>query len=358
MGTSALLCFEQKDKSVIATQVLHSGEPDYTGRILLRNYNEPKKAFNLVSFCRVLAGVGGDLNELSWSNVKQPRIRIKGFTDIVGDGKPYTYPTILDLCTDIGMDINYIYLYKNNQWFLVTYKYNDGRPCMLKLKALTYVSTGCIRSLSMDSKYPTGLTTLPVFFVLKEDLEQNGIRCNAAKRVYAETTVIGKRGISRIIKQFEGGLSPAEKRTTGLKKNLPIFLAQRGYSICCANSSPAGVEDISSVCAKNGADIITTNDETVFVVSRNLGKYTEVSLIDASLRSQMLSADGLVQLLCVGDTANGPFEWYWRLNIPEFTRVRGSVFEDWHSVKAMWTKSEMEQFIKTVDTKLERTLEI
>ena len=104
MGTRSNIAYEQADGKVIVTYCHYDGYPEYNGRILDKHYNNKVKA-------KELANVGY-LSSLK-STIAE------SIEDRVHQDKPVVYDNIRQYLNDVNWDIEYAYLYSNEQWYIL-----------------------------------------------------------------------------------------------------------------------------------------------------------------------------------------------------------------------------------------------
>jgi hypothetical protein len=107
MGTRSNIAYERPNGQVVVTYCHYDGYPDYNGVILNENYDTPKQAEELAN--------QGYLSSL------QPTIEesLEGRANIE---PPQIYHSLHSYINDINFDIEWIYLFKNNQWYVAEHK--------------------------------------------------------------------------------------------------------------------------------------------------------------------------------------------------------------------------------------------
>ena len=103
MGTRSNIAVERPNGQVIVTYCHYDGYLEYNGLLINEHYNNQKKAEELAN--------QGYLSSLK-TTVQES---IEGRANIE---PPMVYHSLHSYLNDIGWDIEWIYLYKNNQWYV------------------------------------------------------------------------------------------------------------------------------------------------------------------------------------------------------------------------------------------------
>ena len=103
MGTRSNIAYERPNGQVVVTYCHYDGYPEYNGVILNENYNNQSKAEELAN--------QGYLSSL------KPTIKesLEGRANIE---PPQIYHSLHSYLNNINFDIEWIYLFKNNQWYV------------------------------------------------------------------------------------------------------------------------------------------------------------------------------------------------------------------------------------------------
>jgi len=103
MGTRSNIAYQRPNGQVIMTYCHYDGYPEYNGLLINKHYNNQKKAEELAN--------QGYLSSL------KPTIEesLEGRANIE---PPQIYHSLHSYLNDINFDIEWIYLFKNNQWYV------------------------------------------------------------------------------------------------------------------------------------------------------------------------------------------------------------------------------------------------
>ena len=104
MGTRSNIAYEQADGKVIVTYCHYDGYPEYNGRIINKYYNNKAKAKELANV-GYLSGLKSTIAE--------------SIEDRVHEDKPKVYDNIRQYLNDVNWDIEFAYLYSNEQWYIL-----------------------------------------------------------------------------------------------------------------------------------------------------------------------------------------------------------------------------------------------
>jgi len=107
MGTRSNIAYQRPNGQVIMTYCHYDGYPEYNGLLINKHYNNQSKAEELAN--------QGYLSSL------QPTIEesLEGRANIE---PPQIYHSLHSYINDINFDIEWIYLFKNNQWYVAEHK--------------------------------------------------------------------------------------------------------------------------------------------------------------------------------------------------------------------------------------------
>ena len=107
MGTRSNIAYQRANGQVVVTYCHYDGYPEYNGVMLNEHYNNQKKAEELAN--------QGYLSSL------QPTIKesLEGRANIE---PPIIYHSAHTFYNDVQFDIEWIYLFKNNQWYVAEHK--------------------------------------------------------------------------------------------------------------------------------------------------------------------------------------------------------------------------------------------
>ena len=103
MGTRSNIAYERPNGQVVVTYCHYDGYPDYNGVILNENYDTPKQAEELA-------------NQGYFSGLK-PTLK-ESLEGRANHEAPMIYHSLHTYMKDINCDIEWIYLFKNNQWYV------------------------------------------------------------------------------------------------------------------------------------------------------------------------------------------------------------------------------------------------
>ena len=103
MGTRSNIAVEQPNGEVVVAYCHYDGYPEYNGQLLNDHYNTTKKAKDLV-------------NQGYFSSLK--KTVAESIEDRVHKDKPFTYPNLDAYLEDVQFDIEWICIYKDNQWLV------------------------------------------------------------------------------------------------------------------------------------------------------------------------------------------------------------------------------------------------
>ena len=102
MGTRSNIAYEQPNGEVIITYWHWDRYPTYNGQVLNDHYNNPKKAEEIA-------------NQGYISSLK-PTVQ-ESIEDRANHDAPIKYNSLNAYLNDIAWDIEYAYIYSNNQWY-------------------------------------------------------------------------------------------------------------------------------------------------------------------------------------------------------------------------------------------------
>ena len=107
MGTRSNIAYQRPNGQVIMTYCHYDGYPEYNGLLINKHYNNQSKAEELAN--------QGYLSSL------KPTIEesLEGRANIE---PPQIYHSLHSYINDINFDIEWIYLFKNNQWYVAEHK--------------------------------------------------------------------------------------------------------------------------------------------------------------------------------------------------------------------------------------------
>jgi len=107
MGTRSNIAYQRANGQVVVTYCHYDGYPEYNGVLLNEHYNNQKKAEELAN--------QGYLSSL------KPTIKesLEGRANIE---PPIIYHSAHTFYNDVQFDIEWIYLFKNNQWYVAEHE--------------------------------------------------------------------------------------------------------------------------------------------------------------------------------------------------------------------------------------------
>lgn len=103
MATISNIAYEQANGKVIVTYCHYDGYPENNGRLIDKHYNNKAKAKELANV-GYLSGLKSTIAESIENRVHQD--------------KPVVYDNIKQYLNDVNWHIEWIYLFKNNQWYV------------------------------------------------------------------------------------------------------------------------------------------------------------------------------------------------------------------------------------------------
>ena len=103
MGTRSNIAYERPNGQVVVTYCHYDGYPEYNGVILNENYNTPKKAEELANQGYFVSLQTTIKDSLEGRKHEDP---------------PMIYHSLHSYLNNINFDIEWIYLFKNNQWYV------------------------------------------------------------------------------------------------------------------------------------------------------------------------------------------------------------------------------------------------
>ena len=107
MGTRSNIAYQKPSGKVVVMYCHYDGYPEYNGKILYNHYNHHKKAIALVD-----NGYQSGLKETI----------IESNEDRVHQDPPQTFHSIHAFLMNVQFDIEWIYLFKNNSWYVAETK--------------------------------------------------------------------------------------------------------------------------------------------------------------------------------------------------------------------------------------------
>lgn len=107
MATRSNIAYQRANGQVEVTYCHYDGYPEYNGVLLNEHYNNQKKAEELAN--------QGYLSSL------KPTIK-ESLDDRANIEPPLTYHSAHTFYNDVQFDIEWIYLFKNNQWYVAKHK--------------------------------------------------------------------------------------------------------------------------------------------------------------------------------------------------------------------------------------------
>ncbi len=119
MGTRSNIAFEQPNGNVIVTYCHWDGYPAYNGQVLNDHYNNPKKAEEIA-------------NQGYISSLK-PTVK-ESIEDRANIEEPMLYNSLNAYLKTLSWDIEYAYIYSNNQWYCNDHNLMSVEPCTFEFK--------------------------------------------------------------------------------------------------------------------------------------------------------------------------------------------------------------------------------
>jgi len=110
MGTRSNIAYEKENGKVVVMYCHYDGYPEYNGRVLQEHYSHPNQATALVDN-GYQSGLKETLEESNEGRVHKEEP--KTFSS--------THAWLLDVCS--GIDIEWVYLYSNNEWKVAEVKH-------------------------------------------------------------------------------------------------------------------------------------------------------------------------------------------------------------------------------------------
>jgi hypothetical protein len=107
MGTRSNIAYQKPNGKVVVMYCHYDGYPEYNGKILYNHYNHHKKAIALVD-----NGYQSGLKETI----------IESNEGRVHQEPPQTFHSIHAFLMNVQFDIEWIYLFKNNSWYVAETK--------------------------------------------------------------------------------------------------------------------------------------------------------------------------------------------------------------------------------------------
>jgi len=119
MGTRSNIAYQRPNGQVVVTYCHWDGYPEYNGVMLSQHYNNQKKAEELAN--------QGYLSSL------KPTLK-DSLEGRANHDAPMIYHSAHTFYNDVQFDIEYIYLFKNNQWYIAEHnpKYDNDYRCIEK----------------------------------------------------------------------------------------------------------------------------------------------------------------------------------------------------------------------------------
>ena len=108
MGTRSNIAYEKPNGKITVMYCHYDGYPEYNGQILNDHYNNQSKAHALVDN-GYQSGLKKTLEESKADRVHQD--------------PPQTYHSIHAFLMNVQSDIEWVYLFKNNEWHVAEYRY-------------------------------------------------------------------------------------------------------------------------------------------------------------------------------------------------------------------------------------------
>ena len=117
MGTRSNIAYQRPNGQVIMAYCHYDGYPEYNGVVLNEHYNNQKKAEELAN--------QGYLSSL-WPTIKES---LEGRANIE---PPAIYHSAHTYYNDVQFDIEWIYLFKNGQWYVAKHNvsYDEDYNCV------------------------------------------------------------------------------------------------------------------------------------------------------------------------------------------------------------------------------------
>ena len=119
MGTRSNIAYEQPNGNVIVTYCHWDGYPAYNGQVLNDHYNNPKKAEEIA-------------NQGYISSLK-PTVK-ESIEDRANIEEPMLYNSLNAYLKTLSWDIEYAYIYSNNQWYCNDHNLMSVEPCTFEFK--------------------------------------------------------------------------------------------------------------------------------------------------------------------------------------------------------------------------------
>ena len=117
MGTRSNIAYQRPNGQGVVTYCHYDGYPEYNGVMLSQHYNNQKKAEELAN--------QGYLSSL-WPTIKES---LEGRANIE---PPAIYHSAHTYYNDVQFDIEWIYLFKNGQWYVAKHNvsYDEDYNCV------------------------------------------------------------------------------------------------------------------------------------------------------------------------------------------------------------------------------------
>ena len=107
METRSNIAYQRSNGQVVVAYCHWDGYPEHNGVMLNQHYNNQKKAEELA-------------NQGYFSGIKETLT--ESLSDRANEFPPITYHSAHTFYNDVQFDIEWIYLFKNNQWYVAKHK--------------------------------------------------------------------------------------------------------------------------------------------------------------------------------------------------------------------------------------------
>ena len=108
MGTRSNIAYEKPNGKVVVMYCHYDGYPEYNGRVLQEHYSHPTQAKALVDN-GYQSGLKETIEESNESRVHKE--------------EPTTYNSVHNFLLDLQGDVEWVYLFTNNEWKVAEVKY-------------------------------------------------------------------------------------------------------------------------------------------------------------------------------------------------------------------------------------------
>ena len=108
MGTRSNIAYEKENGKVVVMYCHYDGYPEYNGRVLQEHYSHPNQATALVDN-GYQSGLKETIEESNEGRVHKE--------------EPTTYNSIHNFLLDLQGDVEWVYLFTNNEWKVAEVKY-------------------------------------------------------------------------------------------------------------------------------------------------------------------------------------------------------------------------------------------